>query len=142
MIVHNFITFTSFESWTIYVIFILILIGFSLCKLERLRIKFCVRHFGQFLSDVNIDVNENLQFLAHLSRRLFGELISNVFSSWTTGPIEVKFHVEPPWDEGTKVCIWGLGHMTKMAAMPIYGKNASKIFFSGTARPICMKLCM
>ena len=24
------------------------------------------------------------------------------------------------------------GHMTKMAAMPIYGKNPSKIFFSGT----------
>ena len=27
---------------------------------------------------------------------------SNVFSSETTGPIEVKFHVEPPWDGGTK----------------------------------------
>ena len=25
-----------------------------------------------------------------------------------------------------------VGHMTKMAAMPIYGKNPSKIFFSGT----------
>ena len=51
---------------------------------------------------------------------------SNVFSSGTTGPIEVKFHVEPPWDGGTKVCIWGLGHMTKMAAMPIYGKKPFK----------------
>ena len=30
----------------------------------------------------------------------------------------------------------GSGHMTKMAAMPIYGKNPSKIFFSGTAGPI------
>ena len=28
------------------------------------------------------------------------------------------------------------GHMTKMAAMPIYGKNPSKIFFSGTSGPI------
>ena len=26
--------------------------------------------------------------------------------------------------------------MTNMAAMPIYGKNPSKIFFSGTGRPI------
>ena len=26
-----------------------------------------------------------------------------------------------------------LGHMTKMAAMPIQGKNPTKIFFSGTA---------
>ena len=36
----------------------------------------------------------------------------------------------------------GPGHMTKMAAMPIYGKNLSKIFFSRTAGPICMKLGM
>ena len=55
---------------------------------------------------------------------------SNVFSSGTTGPIEVKFHVEPPWDGGMKVCVWGPGHMTKMTAMRIYGKNPSKIFSS------------
>ena len=48
---------------------------------------------------------------------------SNIFSSETTGPIEAKFHMEPPWDRGTKVCSNGPGHMTKMAAMPIYGKN-------------------
>ena len=34
------------------------------------------------------------------------------------------------------------GHMTKMAAMPIYGKNPSKIFFSGTGGLISMKLGM
>ena len=34
------------------------------------------------------------------------------------------------------------GHMTKMAAMPIYGKNPSKIFFTGTAEPIEMKIDM
>ena len=33
------------------------------------------------------------------------------------------------------------GHMTKMAAMPIYGKNPSK-FFSGTTGPISTKLGM
>ena len=65
---------------------------------------------------------------------------SNFFSSGTTEPIEVKFHVEPPWDRETKICIWGPGHMIKMSVMPIYGKNPSKIFFSGTAGPICMKL--
>ena len=35
-----------------------------------------------------------------------------------------------------------LGHMTKMAAMPIYGKNPSNIFFSETNRLISMKLCV
>ena len=31
--------------------------------------------------------------------------------------------MEPPWDGGTKVCSNGPGHMTKMATMPISGKN-------------------
>ena len=83
--------------------------------------------------------------LAHLSRRLIGELIvypcsgvsrcrrrrrppfSNVFSSETAWPIKAKFYVEPPWEGGTKVCINGPGHMTKMAAMPIYGKNLKNL---------------
>ena len=47
----------------------------------------------------------------------------------------------PPWVGGTKVCSQHLGHMTKMAAMPIYGKNPSKIF-SGTVGPFSMKLGM
>ena len=36
--------------------------------------------------------------------------------------------------------IKNLGHMTKIAAMPIYGKNPSKIFFSETNGLISMKL--
>ena len=34
------------------------------------------------------------------------------------------------------------GHMTKMAAIPLFGKNPSKIFFSRTGRPISTKLGM
>ena len=77
--------------------------------------------------------------LAHLSQRLVGELIgypwsgvlrrpqcSNIFSE-TTCQIKAKFSVEPPWEGGTKLCLRHLGHMTKMAATPIYGKNASQI---------------
>ena len=47
----------------------------------------------------------------------------NIFSSETALPIKAKFYVEPPWEGGTKVYINGPGHMTKLAAMPIYGKN-------------------
>ena len=47
----------------------------------------------------------------------------NIFSSETALPIKAKFYVEPPWEGGTKVYINGPGHMTKMAAMPIYGKT-------------------
>ena len=50
----------------------------------------------------------------------------NISSSETTGQIEAKFHKESPWDGGRKVCTNSHGHMTKMAAMPIYGKNLKK----------------
>ena len=53
---------------------------------------------------------------------------SNVFSSETPWPIKAKFYVEPPWEGGTKININGLGHMTKMAAMLIYGKKPFKNF--------------
>ena len=68
--------------------------------------------------------------------------ISNIFFSKTAWPIKAKFYVEPPWEGGTKVCSRHLGHMTNMAATPIYGKNPSKIFFSRTGGPIPTKLGM
>ena len=34
--------------------------------------------------------------------------------------------METPKNAGTKVCSNGPGHMTKMATMPIYGKNLLK----------------
>ena len=124
-------------------------------------IKFCIYYIidnicvfiekGHFLQICNrvtaLDLCQKL-FLAHLSRRLTGELIgypwirrpssssvrpsvrpstiSNVFSYETARPIKAKFYVKPPWEGGTKVCINGPGHMTKMAATPIYGKNLKK----------------
>ena len=47
----------------------------------------------------------------------------NIFSSETVLPIKAKYYVESLWEGGMKVCINGPGHMTKMATMPIYGKN-------------------
>ena len=66
---------------------------------------------------------------------------SNIFSSETACPIKKKFHVEPPWKGITKVYINGPDHMTKMVAMPIYGKTF-KIFFSRTGSPMILKLGM
>ena len=60
-------------------------------------------------------------------RRRRPSTISNVFSSETARPIKAKFYVEPPWEGGTKVYINGPGHMTKMAAIPIYGKNLKNL---------------
>ena len=34
----------------------------------------------------------------------------------------------PQWDSGTKFCSNGPGHITKMAAMPIYDKNMKNYF--------------
>ena len=52
--------------------------------------------------------------------------VSKNFSSETTRTIKAKLHVEHPWEGGTKVYLNGPGHMTKMATMPIYGKNRKK----------------
>ena len=41
---------------------------------------------------------------------------------------QTSFHVALSWDGGMEVTPNGLGQMTKMAAMPIYGKTF-KIFF-------------
>ena len=45
---------------------------------------------------------------------------SNFFFLETAWPIEAKFYVEPPWDEGMINCSNGLGHRTNIAAIPIY----------------------
>ena len=54
---------------------------------------------------------------------LLHSIFWNFFFSITTRPIEAKFHVESPWDGGTKACSNDPDHMTKMAAMPIYVKT-------------------
>ena len=49
------------------------------------------------------------------------------FFSQITRPIKANFYFEPAWEGGgEKVYINGTGHMTKMAATPIYGKNLQK----------------
>ena len=47
--------------------------------------------------------------------------------SETTGPTEAKIYVKTPWDGRTKVYSNGLGHITKMAAMPFYGKTLKNL---------------
>ena len=42
-----------------------------------------------------------------LSSVCFVCMCVNPFNSETTKPIEAKFHVEPPLDGGTKVCLNG-----------------------------------
>ena len=66
---------------------------------------------------------------------------SKDFSSETTRLISIKFHMQS-LDRGGKVYIFRPGHMTKMVAMPIYGKNRKKMFYSTTIRPIALKLGM
>ena len=45
------------------------------------------------------------------------------FFSETTGPISIKFKMQLRVKDGKKIYIFGLGRMTKMAAMPTYRKN-------------------
>ena len=102
---------------------------------------FCKAHIGTY------------QFLAHLSRRLQGELI---VYQWLRRPASVVrplsvnivkhlllYNHCANWTQisnkdflgwGNKVCSNGSGHMTKMAVTSIYSKNPLKIFYSRTRR--------
>ena len=66
----------------------------------------------------------------------------NIVFSETTRPIELKFHINTPYDRFVKIYTNCTGHMTKMATTPIYGKNPLNIFFSGTKRPMALGLGM
>ena len=99
--------------------------------------------------------------LAHLSRRLIGELIvyawSGVHRQSIVRPsstmlkhllLRNRFADQSQILHGASLG-WGNeslsrhhGHMTKMATMPIYCKNPSKIFFSGTDGTTSTKLGM
>ena len=108
-------------------------------------------------------INVRNWFLAHLSRRLIGELIVYQWSgvrpsvwrpSSASSTMLKDLLLRNCWSDrsqilfgaslgrGTVFCSRHLGHMTKMAAMPIIGKNPSKIFFSRTGGPIFTKLGM
>ncbi|MEW8545327.1 MAG: hypothetical protein AB2693_17535 [Candidatus Thiodiazotropha sp.] len=63
----------------------------------------------------------------------------NKLFSETTGPIVTKLQTEHPGDGGMKLSL-GLGHMTKIAATPLYNKNRLKIFFFTTKRPMALEL--
>ena len=67
---------------------------------------------------------------------------SKIFFSKIAWPIKVKFYVKPPRERGKKVYINGPGLMTRMAAMPIYGKKPSKSFSYRTNSPMILKLGM
>ena len=101
--------------------------------------------FCRFLSQLSRRLRLSLELLVYqLLRRpsVCMSTFSNIFSSETTGLIELKFYMKTPYNGGTKVCSNVPGHMTKMAATPIYGKNPLKIFFSRTRWPMTLGLGM
>ena len=46
--------------------------------------------------------------------------------------------MKTPYDRFAKIYTNCAGHMTKIATMPIYGKNPFNILFSGTKRPMAL----
>ena len=118
-------------------------------------------------ADVIKAFNLMSRYLAYMSHRLICKLLGYSWSGVRPSSLSVVRHRPSPvvnnfkhlllqnrfpdqsqilcgasLGRGTKVCPRHVGHMTKMADMPIYGKNSSKIFFSRTGRPIFTKLGM
>ena len=53
--------------------------------------------------------------------------LSKDFSSETNGQNVTKFHMWLPESRGTKLCLNGLGHVTNVAAMPVYGETSENL---------------
>ena len=62
-------------------------------------------------------------FSAKVAHIVVPSIYLNIVFSQTIGPIELKFHVKTPYDNSAKIYTKYFGHMPKMAARPIYGKN-------------------
>ena len=77
-------------------------------------------------SELNENMNLYINGQCH-SLILGCNIFKLIFSLEIASLIEARFHMEPPWDSGIKVCVNGLGCMTMMAAMPIYGKNLKNL---------------
>ena len=75
-----------------------------------------------------------MSLLPHLS------IFSKDFFSVTAESISLKFHMQPPGREEKKLYIFNPVHMTKLAAMPIYGKNLTKLSLITTTGLITLKL--
>ena len=61
----------------------------------------------------------------------------NIVFAETAWPIELKFHMETPYERLAKVYANCFGHMTRMTITPIY-----KIFFYRTRRPMTLGIGM
>ena len=76
---------------------------------------------SQLYEYMNLYENQRSRSFTDLGPNHFDSILLNFDSSITTWPFEAKFYVVSPGDEGTKACSNCLGHMTKMATMPIHG---------------------
>ena len=83
--------------------------------------KFAMKHQAMELYKVCINHDPGMTLTYFTTRPT-----SKIFFSKTTWPIKVKFYRKHLYEGGTNVITNIQGHMTKMATMPIYGKNPSK----------------
>ena len=65
-------------------------------------------------------------FLAKVAHIVVPSIYKNIVFSKTIGPIELKFHLKTPYNKLAKINTKYFGHMVKIAAMPIHGKNLFK----------------
>ena len=65
---------------------------------------------------------------------MYMTIILNIFFPETAWSVKAKLQLEGEM----KVCINGPGHMTKMAAMPIYGKSSPEPKVLGKHYKVCI----
>ena len=72
---------------------------------------------------MNLYAYQRSRSFIDLHRRSLRLNIFKLVSLETSRLIEINYYIEPPRDWGMEMNTNGLCHMTKLATMPIYGKN-------------------
>ena len=123
-------------------------IGFCMGKSENLffgnycslRSQSCFKHLAKWINDIEW-VSKVKVILWPWSKVTQISKLKLVYRR-TVGWFGTKIHMKAWGRIGMKFYTNELGHMSNMVAMPIYGKNLKKIFFSRTNRLMTLKLCM
>ena len=106
-------------------------------KNEKVHLSVAIVPFGMYMhSDLPLWHSRSQGHLVTLAKDHISVVCQHFqkgFSFEITGPISFKFHMQPSSKRGKKVYTFGVGHMTKMAAMPICGKDFKK----KSLEPLC-----
>ena len=114
--------------WLFYVKVIFGTLGFWIENAETVHFSVTIIICDMEMQSASTPMNAKGQgHLVTLAKGHLGWIFLKSFFLETTRQIQIIFNLKPVWDGRNKLCSNSLGHMTKMVAMPKYGKNLKNL---------------